>query len=187
MENNEENLGSQEPETTTNTNPVKKANTTLIGIIAIAVVVILAVILMFMTRGAKSAVKDYVKAIEKGDSSKVVNLMDLNGVSAFESTKADLSKFDETYAELKKDKEMQEKVKEFKKEYKDQFKLDGTDSKMKVSVKDLKEEKVEGSKKLKKVTCTLKVKIDEYEDEKEGIEFYVVKDGLKHYIVSAGV
>lgn len=186
MENNEENLGSQEPTTSTNTNPVKKTNTKLIGIIAIAVVVILAIVFMFLSRGAKATVKDYVKAMEKGDSSKVINLMDMIGVTAFESTKSDLAKFDEKYTEMKKDKEMQERVKKFKKEYKDQFKLD-TDSKMKISVKNLKEEKVEGSKKLKKVTCTIKVKLGEMEDEKDDIEFYVVKDGLKHYVVSAGM
>lgn len=186
MENNEENLGSQEPTTSTNTNPVKKVNTTLIGIIAIAVVVILAIVLMFLSRGAKATVKDYVKAMQKGDSNKVINLMDMIGATAFESTKSDLSKFDETYTEMKKDKEMKEKFEEFKKEYKDQFKLD-TDSKMKISVKNLKEEKVEGSKKLKKVTCTIKVKLDDYEDEKDDIEFYVVKDGLKYYMVSAGM
>ena len=115
MENNEENLGSQEPTTSTNTNPVKKANTTLIGIIAIAIVVILAIVFMFMSRGAKATVKDYVKAMEKGDSSKAINLMDVIGAGAFEYTKSDLAKFDEKYAELKKDKEMQEKEKEFKK------------------------------------------------------------------------
>lgn len=186
MENNEENLGSQEPTTSTNTNPVKKANTTLIGIIAIAVVVILAIVLMFLTRGAKATVKDFAKAMEKGDSSKIINLMDMTGTAAFESTKNDLSKFDESYAEMKKDKEIQERLKEFKETYKDQFDFD-TDSKMKISVKDVKEEKVEGSKKLKKVTCTLKVKVDDKENEQEGIEFYVVKDGLKYYIVSAGI
>lgn len=183
MENNEENLGSQEPTTSTNTNPVKKANTTLIGIIAIAVVVILAIVFMFLSRGAKATVKDYVKAVEKGDSNKVVNLMDVIGAGAFEYTKNDLSKFDEKYTELKKDKEMQEMEKELKKD----FKLDSLDLDMKVSVKNLKEEKVEGSKKLKKVTCTLKVKVGEQEKEQDGIEFYVVKDGLKHYIVSSGI
>lgn len=187
MENNEENLGSQEPTTSTNTNPVKKANTTLIGIIAIAVVVILAIVLMFLSRGAKATVKDFAKAMEKGDSSKIINLMDMTGTAAFLSTKSDLSKFDETYTEIKKDKEKQEQLKEFKKTYKDQFDDFDTDSKMKISVKDLKEEKVEGSKKLKKVTCTLKVKVDDKENEQEGIEFYVVKDGLKYYIVSSGM
>ncbi len=186
MENNEENLGSQEPTTSTNTNPVKKVNTKLIGIIAIAVVIILAVVLMFMTRGAKATVKDFAKAMEKGDSNKIINLMDMTGMAAFESTKNDLSKFDEIYKEIKEDKEKQNQLKELKETYKDQFDLD-TGSKMKISVKDIKEEKVEGSKKLKKVTCTLKVKLDDYEKETEGIEFYVVKDGLKYYIASSGI
>ena len=118
MENNEEKLGSQEPKKSTKTNSSKKVNTKLIGIIAIAVIIILAVVLMFMTRGAKSTVKDFAKAIEKGDSNKMANLMDMTGMAAYESTKNDLSKFDEVYKNIKEDKEKQKELEEVKETYK---------------------------------------------------------------------
>lgn len=194
MENNEENLGSQEPvaETTTNSSPVKTGNTKLIGIIAVAIVIILAVFFMCFTRSAKSTVKDYIKAFNKTNAGKVVALMDFEGVSAFETTQRDLSKFDETYEEMLK------KVKDLDKDQKNQYNEAKDEAKeaiqsgldllkdAKFTVSNIKTEKVEGSKKLTKVTCTLKAKYEDEEMERD-VTFYTVKKGLKNYLVSSGM
>lgn len=196
MENNEENLGSQEPvaETTTNTAPVKAGNTKLIGIIVVAIVVILLAFFMFFTRSAKSTVKDYIKAFNKSNAGKVVALMDFEGVSAFENTSKDLSKFDEAYEEMiKKVKELDKDQKKQYDEIKDttketiQASLDLLkEAKMKYSVSNIKTEKVDGSKKLTKVTCTIKVKYEGEEVERD-VTFYTIKKGLKNYLVSSGM
>lgn len=196
MENNEENLGSQEPvaEATTNSTPVKSGNTKLIGIIAVAIVVILLAFFMFFTRSAKSTVKDYIKAFNKSNAGKVVALMDFEGVSAFESNSKDLSKFDESYEEMiKKVKELDKDQKKQYDEIKDttketlQASLDLLkEAKMKYSVSNIKTEKVDGSKKLTKVTCTIKVKYNDEEVERD-VTFYTVKKGLKNYLVSSGM
>lgn len=196
MENNEENLGSQEPvvETTTNSSPVKAGNTKLIGIIAVAIVVILAIFFMFFTRSAKSTVKDYIKAFSKANAGKVIALMDFEGVTAFETTQRDLSKFDETYEEvLKEIKDLDKDQKEQYKEAKDTAKetMQATldmfkEAKIKYSVSNIKTEKVDGSKKLTKVTCTIKAKAEDEEIERD-VTFYTVKKGLKNYLVSSGM
>ncbi len=196
MENNEENLGSQEPvaEATTNSTPVKAGNTKLIGIIAVAIVIILAAFFMFFTRSAKSTVKDYIKAFNSSNGGKVVALMDFEGVSAFESTSKDLSKFDETYEEMiKKVKELDKDEKKQYEEIKDTTKETiqaGLDiikeAKIKYSVSNIKTEKVDGSKKLTKVTCTIKAKNGDEELERDAT-FYTVKKGLKNYLVSSGM
>lgn len=196
MENNEENLGSQEPvaEATTNSTPVKSGNTKLIGIVAVAIVVILLAFFMFFTRSAKSTVKDYIKAFNKSNAGKVVALMDFEGVSAFESNSKDLSKFDESYEEMiKKVKELDKDQKKQYDEIKDttketiQASLDLLkEAKMKYSVSNIKTEKVDGSKKLTKVTCTIKVKYNDEEIERD-VTFYTVKKGLKNYLVSSGM
>lgn len=196
MENNEENLGSQEPvaEATTNSTPVKSGNTKLIGIVAVAIVVILLAFFMFFTRSAKSTVKDYIKAFNKSNAGKVVALMDFEGVSAFESNSKDLSKFDESYEEMiKKVKELDKDQKKQYDELKDttketiQASLDLLkEEKMKYSVSNIKTEKVDGSKKLTKVTCTIKVKYNDEEVERD-VTFYTVKKGLKNYLVSSGM
>lgn len=194
MENNEENLGSQEPvaETTTNSSPVKTGNTKLIGIIAVAIVIILAVFFMCFTRSAKSTVKDYIKAFNKSNAGKVVALMDFEGVSAFESTQRDLSKFDEEYEEMVKkvkdlDKDQKKQYNEAKDEAKEAIQS-GLDllKEAKFTVSNIKTEKVEGSKKLTKVTCTLKAKYGDEEMERD-VTFYTVKKGLKNYLVSSGM
>lgn len=194
MENNEENLGSQEPvaETTTNSSPVKTGNTKLIGIIAVAIVIILAVFFMCFTRSAKSTVKDYIKAFNKSNAGKVVDLMDFEGVSAFESTQRDLSKFDEEYEEMVKkvkdlDKDQKKQYNEAKDEAKEAIQS-GLDllKEAKFTVSNIKTEKVEGSKKLTKVTCTLKAKYGDEEMERD-VTFYTVKKGLKNYLVSSGM
>lgn len=196
MENNEENLGSQEPvaETTTNTTPVKAGNTKLIGIIAVAIVVILLAFFMFFTRSAKSTVKDYIKAFNKSNAGKVVALMDFEGVSAFGTTQRDLSKFDEAYEEMVK--EVKDLDKDQKKQYEEakdaaketiQASLDMLkESKIKYSVSNIKTEKVDGSKKLTKVTCTIKMKNEDNEMERD-VTFYTVKKGLKNYLVSTSM
>lgn len=110
MENNEENLTSQEPETTPVVEQVaqpaepvaekkveptkatepqntgKEPNTRLIGIVAVLAVAIIAILLIvfaFFTRSPKSTVKDYIKYFNKGNAKKVMALIDLEGTSAF--------------------------------------------------------------------------------------------------------
>ena len=110
MENNEENLGSQEP--VTNSNSVKTTNGKLIGIIVAILVVILAVIFIFFTRSPKSAVKDYLKAWGNYNAKKAMSVVDYEGTAAFAkivSTKYeggkltysyDFDKFEDNYDDI---------------------------------------------------------------------------------------
>lgn len=189
MENNEENLSSQEPKT--NSAPVKSANIKVIGIIAAAIVVVLVLFLAFFVRSPKSTVKDYIKSIEKCDAGKMIELMDIEAVEAYNRTQDDLSKFDASYKEITD--ELKKASKEEKKEYEDakekakdnfQVMLDlMKDAKIKYTIKNIKTEKVEGSKKLTKVICDIKITQDGKDTDLEKIEFYTVKKGLKNYIV----
>lgn len=193
MENNEQNLGSQEP--TTSTNPVKTVNVKLIGIIVAALAIILVVFFMFFTRSAKSTVKDYMKAMEKCDAKKVMAIMDFEGTAAFSNSKRDLSDFDDQYEKIMdKIKEMDKDEKKAYEETKDKLEerlqklLDeAKDQKIKYTVKNIKTEKVDGSKKLTKVTCDIKMKSKDDEDTAEDVSFYVMKKGFKYYIVSSGI
>lgn len=192
MENNEENLGSQEP--TTGSVSTKPTNTKLIAIVAIAVVAILLVFFMFFTRSAKSTVKDFVKSIEKCNASKSMKLMDFEGVAAFTMSGSNLSKFDENYDTIMdKMKDMDKDAKKAYNEQKDELVDDlqkGLDEikskKVKYSVKNIKTEKVDDCKKLTKVTCDITVKLDGKENTMEDVEFYTMKKGMKHYLVSTG-
>lgn len=192
MENNEENLGSQEP--TTGSVSAKPVNTKLIGIVAIAIVAILLVIFMFFTRSAKSTVKDFVKSIEKCNASKAMKLMDFEGAGAFAMCGSNLSKFDENYdTVMDKIKDMDKDAKKAYDEQKDELVDDlqeGLDKikseKVKYSVKNIKTEKVDDCKKLTKVTCDITVKADGEEETMEDVEFYTMKKGLKNYLVSSG-
>ena len=203
MENNEENLGSQEPANPTNStssNSVKTTNTKLIGIVVVAILVILAIFFMFFTKSAKSVVKDYVKAIEKGNAKKVMATMDFEGTAAFTNIRSysfsegytyDFDKFDDAYDEIldqlkDMDKDQKKEYKEVKKEAIETMQEafdENEDDKVKYSVKDIKTEKVDGSKKLTKVTCTIVTKKDGEKDEEEAT-FYTMKKGFKNYIVS---
>lgn len=200
MENNEENLGSQEP--VTGSNPVKTTNTKLIGIITVAVAVIAVILLvffMFFTRSAASTVKSYVKAIEKANAKKVMALVDVQGTAAFDDitnrsysgTTYDFESFEDKYEEeMDNYKDMD---KDEKKDYEDNLEdatefLQDTldemkDSDIKFSVKDIDTEKVDDCKMLTKVTCTLVAKHDGEKVEQD-VTFYTMKKGLKHYIVS---
>ena len=200
MENNE-NLGSQEP--VSNSNPVKSVNVKLIGIIAVVVAVILVVFFMFFTRSAKSTVKDYIKAMSKADAKKVMALMDYEGAAAFSSTGSysskgytyDFEKFEDNYDEIMdKMKDMDKDEKEAYKELKEkavdslQDELDEMkDEDVKFTVKKIKTEKVDDCKKLTKVICDIEVKADGEKETMEDVEFYTMKKGMKHYIVSAGM
>lgn len=115
MENNEENLTSQEPETTPVVEPTpqatepvaeknvepaeptsteepqktsKEPNTRLVGIVAVvavAAIAILLIIFAFFTRSPKSAVKDYIKYFNKANAKKVMALVDYEGTTAFDN------------------------------------------------------------------------------------------------------
>lgn len=234
MENNEENLNSQEPETTNSTEPTtepketvvekatepvaekkteptqstektgKEPNTRLIGMIAVAVVAILAVILViftFFTRSPKAAVKDWVKAFNKGNAKKVMAVMDYEGAAAFTQIVTGSSyrgytykfeDFDDKYDDIMdKVKDMDKDQKEAYKEAKEDAidKLQDTlddfkDSKAKISVKKVKTEKVDDCKKITKVTATLELKMDGEKDERD-FTFYTMKKGLKNYVIYA--
>ncbi len=236
MENNEENLNSQEPETTNSTEPTteqketvvekatepvaeakteptqstetqksgKEPNTRLIGMIAVAVVAILAVILVifaFFTRSPKAAVKDYIKAFNKGNAKKVMALMDYEGAAAFgQIAKYSYTKgytfnfedFDDKYDTIMdKVKDMDKEEKEAYKELKEQAvdTLQDTlddfkESKVKISVKKVKTEKVDDCKNITKVIATLEAKLDGEKSEKD-FTFYTMKKGLKNYVVYA--
>lgn len=200
MENNEENLKSQEP--STNSSSVTTTNNKLIGIIAIAVVVILAIFFMFFTRSPKSAVKDYIKAFQKCNANKAMSVVDFEGTLAMQEIGTpsyssgsfgynfDFSKFDDAYKEISDaDKDTKKKYKDEKEERTESLQdtLDGLkDSKIKYSVKNIKTEKVDGSKKVTKVTCTLVLKHEDEEVEQEAT-FYTMKKGFKNYLIYSGM
>lgn len=203
MENNEENLGSQEPETTQTTdstvNSGKSTNTKLIGIIAVAIVAILAVLFIFFMRSPESAVKDYMKAFNKYNAKKVMSLTDVEGAAAFiqirnysysDGYTYDFGKFDDEYNEIMKeikdfDKDKKTAYKELKNEAVDELQetLDEfKDKKIKFTVEKVKTEKIDDCKKLTKVTATVKAKMDDQENESD-LVFYTMKKGLKNYVV----
>lgn len=240
MENNEENLNSQEPETIKPAEPTaqpeepisepavekteepvaekvteptqsveskntgKEPNTRLIGIIAVAAVAILALILIiftFFTRSPKSAVKDWVKAFNKGNAKKVMAVMDYEGMAAFgkisnysfsKGYTYDFEDFDDEYDDIMDqvkdmDKDQKEDYKELKEKATDQLQdtLDEfKESKAKISVKKVKTEKIDDCKKLTKVVATLELKMDGEKDERD-FTFYTMKKGLKNYVVYA--
>lgn len=208
MENNEENLGSQEPTTqptqaTENQQSNKPANTRLIGMVAVAVVAILAIIFIFFTfiaRSPKAVVKDYIGAFSKGNAKKVMNLMDYEAVAAFTQLSKSYSTekkayvykfedFDEKYEDaIETVKDLDKDQKKAYEETKDdavdalQKVLDPIkENKIKMSVKKVKTEKVDDSKKLTKVTATIEIKADG-EKMEEDVVFYTVKKGLKNYV-----
>lgn len=198
MENNE-NLGSQEP--VTNSNPVKKGNAKLIGIIAIVAIIAVVVFFMFFTRSAKATVKDYVKAMEDCSAKKVMALMDVEGAGAMssiakfsysdEGVSFEFGKFEEKYDEVMK--KMKDLSKDEKKQYDEMLKKSEEDmqkeldemkeEKIKYTVKNIETEKVKDCKKLTKVTCDIQMKNDEHEFTMEDVEFYTMKKGMKNYIV----
>lgn len=198
MENNE-NLGSQEP--VTNSNPVKKGNAKLIGIIAIVAIIAVVVFFMFFTRSAKATVKDYVKAMEDCNAKKVMALMDTEGAGAMTSiakfsysddgVSYEFGKFEENYDkvmekmknlnddEKKQYDEMLKKAEETMQKELDEMK----EEKIKYTVKNIETEKVKDCKKLTKVTCDIEMKNDEHEHTMEDVVFYTMKKGMKNYIV----
>lgn len=201
MENDEQNLGSQE-EPKTNSNPVKTVNVKLIGIIAVIVAIILVVFFMFFTRSAKATVKDYVKALEKCDAEKIMNLMDYEGTAALskissysysKGTTYDFENFEDEYDDI------MDTIKDFdkdeKKEYKEskeeaveslQDTLDELkDEDIKYTVKNIKTKKVSDCKKITKVTCDIVMKADGEKEELEDVTFYTMKKGLKYYVISS--
>lgn len=232
MENNEENLNSQEPETVKPTEPTtepvvekaeepvaekvteptqsvenkttgKEPNTRLIGIVAVAAIAILAVILViftFFTRSPKAAVKDWVKAFNKGNAKKVMAVMDYEGAAAFGQIASYSYKgytykfedFDDKYDDImdkvkdmdKDEKEAYEELKEAAVDKLQDTLDDFKDSKAKISVKKVKTEKVDDCKNITKVITTLELKLDGEKDERD-FTFYTMKKGLKHYVVYA--
>lgn len=195
MENNEENVSSQEPAIEEKgSTPVKTANIKLISLFPICIVIILILFFMFFTRSAKSTVKDYIKAFNKASSDKVMSLMDFEGAQVFSETRNKLENFDSTYNDTMKS--LKELDKDQKKDY--EKVKDGTkdtiqasldilkNAKVKYSVSNIKTEKVSESKKLTKVTCTIKITHEDEEMERE-VTFYTMKKGLKQYIVSSSL
>lgn len=203
MENNEENLGSQEPETTQTTdstvNSGKSTNTKLIGIIAVAIVAILAVIFIFFMRSPESAVKDYMKAFNKYNAKKVMSLTDVEGAAAFLQIRSysysdgytyDFGKFDDKYSEIMKgikdlDSDGKKAYKELKSETIDELQetLDEfKEEDIKFTVEKVTAEKIDDCKKLTKVTATVKAKAGDRENESD-LVFYTMKKGLKNYVV----
>lgn len=200
MENNQENLGSQEPTTQTSSNTLKNINFKPIAI-AVAVVAILVVLFfMIFTRSPEATVKAYIKAYTKANASKVMSLMDYEGAAAFSactsyySGETDFSKFEDEYEEIKEtikdyDKDEKKEYEEAKEELEDtlQDSLDELkDNKIKMSIKDIETKKVKEYKKITKVTAELTVKYDGEEKTSE-VVFYTIKKGLKNYIISADI
>lgn len=203
MENNEENLGSQEPVTQSveSEKSAKSPNTRLIGIVAVAIVAVLAIVLFFVfaVRSPKAVAKDFITAtMIKPNTKKAVNLVDFEGVKAFSAISSysyskgytyNFEDFDDEYKEVKKDKDFKEEIKEQKKKMLESDDVFGNildDSNVsKVSIEDIETEKIDDCKKLTKVTITLKAKVDGEYDEQDFV-VYTMQKGLKNYIVGFG-
>lgn len=204
MENNEENLGSQEPtqettsqENTSTTNPGKNLNIKAIAIGVVIVAVALFLFFTIFTRGAKDTVKDFIKAIDKGDEKKIGKLIDMEGNSILlkvskSNGEYDFEKFEEYYDELKDAKKDLEK--DEKKEYDDSMEestekvasniVKTFDSDYKYKVKEIKTKSVKDAKGVTKVTVKVQVENDDGDKETSTLTFYTLRKGLKDYIIS---
>jgi len=185
----------------------------IVGIVA-AVVVLILIVLAFLSRSPKAAVKQFISGMDSKNAKKIMSVIDFEGSSAYskarsksssksssslslldissKSSEVDMSEFDEIYKDLLK--EYKDMNRDEKKEYKEDLKevkeslqdaLDELkDEKVKVKVKVTKVSKVKGSKLLKKVTADVTTKQDG-DQTTSTMTFYTVKKGLKNYVVYA--
>lgn len=187
MENDEQNLGSQEPASSTNKSSGAPALKKYMPIaIIVGVILLVAIIFMAISRSPKATVKDFFSSLEKGNSKKFLSTVDIVGMQSFaECGEKKLGKFDETYKENLKDtdKEDIEEYKEYIDESFESMNDEMENEDISFKIKEIKTSKVDDSKKLTEVKAKVEFKADG-EKHTETITFYTIKKGLKSYIVS---
>lgn len=210
MENNEENLGSQEPvssessTTTTSSSSTKTTNYKKIAIIAVAVIAIIALFCAIFTRSPKDTVKSYIKSYFGAKAKTLYNLIDEDGMAAFNQLSGkwdseseeyvyDFSNFEDLLKDVQDaNKELSKDEKQEKKDLKEQA-IDKLQTRLeklkdkgyKYSIKSVKTYSVKDCKKLTKVVVSLEVKDEDGEKDTDSYTFYTMKKGLKNYIVSS--
>lgn len=177
-----------------NFNSKKGINPKIIILILAILIALVAIFFIFFTRSPKSAVKDYIRAINNYDAGAVINLSDLEAENAFANSysKSDgsVTNFTENYQKNINtvnglNGEAKEKYEKIKESYKSSLQSSLNSSKnieLKYSLKNIKAEKVEGNDNLTKVTAELVAKSKD--DTKTSIAtFYTLKKGLKNYVI----
>lgn len=190
MENNEENVNVEQTNTTPSGSDKKTFN--FIPVVAILAVIAIVVAILFgvFTKSPKSVVKDFVKALEKGDAKKIMATIDVEGAAAYAQCGKDLEDFDEKYEDIMEqikdmdddEKKAYDKVKERMEDSFEDVADSMKDEDVKLKVKSVKVEKIDGSKKLQKVKAKIEMKADGEKDT-QTITFYTMKKGAKNYIV----
>ena len=163
----------------------------IIGLVAL-VVLVLVVVLGVKLIGPSPAktVKKFCKYMNDGKVSKAFELVDFESMYVLTELDGDYEDYAEEYKEFKDDDDAQEEFEEgleYLEEMVESLEEDiGDYDEFAVEVDEIKSTKKEG-KKIWKVKAKVDYKMeyeDEYidVDEKENLEFYVIKKGMKYYV-----
>lgn len=162
-----------------------KAKKKLISIVVVAVIALL-IILDLLIVSPKETVQKFVKALNKPDVKKAFSYMDYAGVYVLEDLdEDDYDDFWEEYQEFKEDDDYEEMM-EYMEEYMDEDFYDDMNEEIEdYTIKVTKITKVKKvAKNLYEVKAKLKMIDEDGEDKKPTAKFYVMKKGLKSYIVA---
>lgn len=175
-----------------NNNIVSNKKNAIIGIVAIAVVVLIVILgVNLLGPSPAKTVKKFCKYMNEGEVSKAFELVDFESVYVLSELDEDeYEDYKKEYKDFKDDDDAQEEFEEGM-EYIEEMVETLEDSisdydEFSVEVDEIKSTKKEGSK-IWKVKAKIEYKMEyeeEYidEDEKETLEFYVVKKGMKYYL-----
>lgn len=162
---------------------IKQHKNIVLGIVVVLVAVIL--LSSLFGGGKKGVIKDYVKAYNKGNGEKMMKLVDMAGSAVYTEmvfNDDDLEDFYEEYKDYVKSdewKDAEEELDDFMEDAIDE--IEEPDDDEKIKIKKFKDVKKEG-----KNLWKIKVEVEIDDDDKK-LEFYVMKKGLKYYIVSSGI
>jgi len=163
----------------------------IIAVVAIvAIIAVVAGIIFAVRQTPEKAVKTFLKNYENKKASKVVEQMDLVGLTAWVECDGDYEDFSDKYDKYKEkfedldDDEYEEQVESMKEELEDKFEdID----KIKIEIKKIKSaKKVKDAKNLYKVNAKIKISITEDDDTNKStstVDFYVYKKSGKFYII----
>lgn len=159
-------------------------------IIAIVIVAIIAVIVIFnmISVSPKDAVQGFVKQLNSGHTKKAFDYIDWAGfVTLSELDEDDYEDFWEKYKDIKDTDEYEEYMDSME-EYMDEDFYEDMDEEIKDSDASIKIKKITKVKKVAKNLYSVKAKIQTKDEDgeinSEIMEFYVMKKGMKSYIVS---
>lgn len=128
--------------------------------IALAVILVIVILVAALGGGPKKTVKKFIKAMNKGNASKLVDCIDFAGAEAWsykymeDFDKDDYDDFKEAYKDVDKD-----DIKDMKKEAKDDFKDQFDEIKDNYKSYKMKVEKIKDTEKLGKDLYKVKAKI----------------------------